>query len=235
MTEHYILYGKTRIDFRVKRNQRSCMTLSVSPSFEVCVQAPLNCELEMIYKFVLKRASWIIDKINHYKSFSILPQSTYQSGESFYYLGKRLRLYVRNGDVSEVYTTKYRLVVKISPNDKVKNVLDRWYLCEAQRVFRECLTECMENVCKIGIQEEPILKVAVMKTRWGSCDKRGIIRLNPILVRALREEIKYVLFHELCHLLEHNHTQRFYKLLLKVMPEYKNIQSKLNKMPLEAI
>jgi predicted metal-dependent hydrolase len=66
----------------------------------------------------------------------------------------------------------------------------------------------------------PPMRLQAMKIQWGSCSPAGQLTLNPHLVKAPRECIDYVLLHELCHLKEHNHGQKFYRLLERHLPQW---------------
>jgi predicted metal-dependent hydrolase len=68
-----------------------------------------------------------------------------------------------------------------------------------------------------------------MKKRWGSCNKNGLIHLNPELIAAPKSCIDYVIHHELCHLKVYNHSPRFYNLLSKVNPDWQKQKDYLNK------
>jgi predicted metal-dependent hydrolase len=67
-----------------------------------------------------------------------------------------------------------------------------------------------------------------MPKRWGSCTKEGKILLNPLLVSAPKDCIDYVIIHELCHTLQHNHSQRFFTLLTTLMPDWQTRKQHLN-------
>jgi len=69
-----------------------------------------------------------------------------------------------------------------------------------------------------------------MRTQWGSCSPGGVILLNPHLVKAPRQCIDYVISHELCHLQEHNHSRRYYRLLGKIMPSWEGVKARLDGM-----
>lgn len=69
-----------------------------------------------------------------------------------------------------------------------------------------------------------------MEKRWGSCTNDGLILLNPELVAAPIDCIDYVIIHELCHLKEHSHNQRFYNLLSKILPDYTKSKKKLDRL-----
>jgi hypothetical protein len=63
-----------------------------------------------------------------------------------------------------------------------------------------------------------------MKKQWGSCSPTGVLSINPHLVKASPLAIDYVLLHELCHLKIHNHSEKFYRLLDRQMPGWKEIK-----------
>jgi hypothetical protein len=67
-----------------------------------------------------------------------------------------------------------------------------------------------------------------MRTRWGSCSAAGTITLNLKLMEVAKPYIDYVIIHELCHLVEHNHSRRFYLLLDRVMPDWRERRERLN-------
>lgn len=73
-------------------------------------------------------------------------------------------------------------------------------------------------------------RVMAMKKQWGSCSTKGNLMLNPHLVKAPKECIDYVILHELCHIAEHNHSERFWRLLTQVMPNWKEVKAKLDDM-----
>ena len=66
-----------------------------------------------------------------------------------------------------------------------------------------------------------------MKRRWGSCTKDGAILLNLLLIQASPRCIEYVITHELCHLIHHNHNAGFFRLLDRVMPDWRERKRKL--------
>jgi len=77
---------------------------------------------------------------------------------------------------------------------------------------------------------ETAYTITFNQTQWGSCSPTGQITLNPHLVKAPRNCIDYVLLHELCRIAEHNHSERFYRLLYGVMPQWEKIKERLDSM-----
>ena len=115
----------------------------------------------------------------------------------------------------------------MSDKARVKELLDGWYRRQARRVFRERLDTCYPRVQHLGI-DYPELALRVMKSRWGSCTQAGRITLNVKLIQVPKDFIDYVVVHELCHLKEHNHSRKYYDLLDRVMPDWKQRRDQLN-------
>lgn len=80
---------------------------------------------------------------------------------------------------------------------------------------------------------KPSLKLRKMKSRWGSCNYvKGIITLNTNLIYCTKEQISYVIVHEFSHLLVHNHSKDFYKVVEIYVPDYNRIRKEMNKINL---
>ncbi|MGO1626479.1 MAG: M48 metallopeptidase family protein [Halomonadaceae bacterium] len=76
-----------------------------------------------------------------------------------------------------------------------------------------------------GVNATPPWWLREMQTQWGSCSPKGVIILNPHLVKAPTRAVDYVILHELCHLAEHNHSPRFYRLLDDYMPDWRTVKA----------
>jgi predicted metal-dependent hydrolase len=111
---------------------------------------------------------------------------------------------------------------------KAQALLVDWYKARAREVFARRLNAMLDQA--IWVTERPPLRILTMQTQWGSCSPNGRITLNPHLVRAPRECIDYVILHELCHIAEHNHSERFYRLMSQVMPGWEKTKERLDGM-----
>lgn len=78
------------------------------------------------------------------------------------------------------------------------------------------------------VRRVPTVAIRQMKSRWGSCSPAGRLTLNPVLIRAPREAVDYVIIHELCHLRHHNHSRAFYTLLGRYVSEWEGIKRRLD-------
>lgn len=76
----------------------------------------------------------------------------------------------------------------------------------------------------------PLFKLMAIKKQWGSCSTKDSLILNPYLVKAQKECIECMILHKLCHIAEHNHSERFWRLLTQVIPNWKAVKSKLDGM-----
>lgn len=153
-------------------------------------------------------------------------------GEGHFYLGHRHVLKVRINAESESQVKLLRGVLEVSlPSanpQKTKSLLINWYKKRARAVFNRRLDTIIPRT--LWVKEKPPIRLRLMRTQWGSCSSKGHITLNPHLVKAPRDCIDYVILHELCHIAEHNHSERFYRLLYGVMPEWKKIKKRLDEM-----
>ena len=110
---------------------------------------------------------------------------------------------------------------------RVEKLVDQWYRRQAERVFAERLAAMLPRFDRVGIAK-PELLIRKMEKRWGSCSKAGVITLNVRLMQVPKACIEYVIVHELCHLVEHNHSRRFYQLLDRFMPNWGKLRRMLN-------
>jgi predicted metal-dependent hydrolase len=214
--------------------QERKVSIHVHPDGSVQVDAPENENLDNIKKAVLKRARWIINHVNQANSQmeSVLPRE-YISGETHMYLGRRYMLKVvavesKNQTDVKLLRGQLRIYTTDKSRSNVKALLWKWYRDHAKDYFSRCIQTLVSEIP--WIIEGPEWQLLVMKKQWGSCSPKGRLSLNPHLVKAPRECIKYVICHELCHLREHNHSKHFYELLSGLVPEWKSVKSRLDGM-----
>jgi hypothetical protein len=115
-----------------------------------------------------------------------------------------------------------------SDTGRVKRLLDAWYFKKAKSAIERSLTECLPAF-RSHLTAGPQLRLRTMRKRWGSWTAKGIIYLNPELVRFPRSCIDYVVTHELCHLVYGNHGEQFYRLLRRAMPDWEQRKGRLEK------
>ncbi|MVF12336.1 M48 family metallopeptidase [Ketobacter sp. MCCC 1A13808] len=228
-------YGEHLISFmRVTRKSDSHRILiKVHPDCRVIVSSPVDANNEEVLSAVKKRGRWIYEQLRDFrKQLEFSTPRQYISGESHYYLGKQYLLKVieapEQAQGVKLLRGKLEVSVRTKSTEKVKELLTEWYKVRAKEIFAKRLEAMLEQT--LWVDERPPLRILTMQTQWGSCSPNGRITLNPHLVKAPRECIDYVILHELCHIAEHNHSERFYRLMGQVMPNWDRIKHRLDSL-----
>lgn len=233
---HRVAYGDEVITFSLRRQAARTVTriaIHVEPDSSVLVDAPESAALADVLAAVKKRARWISQHVGAAKArlAHVLPRE-YVSGESLHYLGRRYRLkLIIDPQARAVARMRGAFIVVTAPSEAsetVKMSLDTWYRQRARAIFAERLAAVAAPLR--WVKHLPPTRLQFMRVQWGSCSPSGRITLNPVLVQAPRECIDYVLLHELCHLLHHNHSPQFYKSLDRHMPRWRAVKEKLDEM-----
>lgn len=225
-----LIYGSKNIDYSLYYSERRTLEIAVHPDCKVIVKAPIGSSLSKIEKKINKRARWILNQLNYFAQFTPkTPRRFYVNGETHLYLGKQYRLKISQGDKDCVKLAKgfFQITCRDEPSsEKVKKLLNKWYANKASIQFNLSMDRCWPKIKKFGFAK-PQVFIKRMQKRWGSLSDKGIVTLNPDLVKAPKDCIDYVVIHELCHLKFLNHSPEFYKLLDAMMPEWEKIKHKL--------
>ncbi|MEM8727610.1 MAG: SprT-like domain-containing protein [Chlamydiota bacterium] len=110
--------------------------------------------------------------------------------------------------------------------EHIEKLMDSWYRRRAKTYLSKIFDDCRDGFKK-GDLNKPNLKLQKMDKRWGSLSRKGRLTLNVNLIQTPKECIEYVVIHELCHLIHHNHGTEFYKLLDRILPDWMKRKHKL--------
>lgn len=229
-----IHYGDELIRFTVRYQRARAsgrVAIHVEPDGRVIVDAPQGASQAAIRTAVNARGRWIFKHVGDARRrlANVLPRE-YVSGESLLYLGRRYRLRVTVAtDGAAGVRLQGGIIEALVPQrraDVVRRTLIDWYRSRARIVLGDRLESVAADLR--WVRQLPPMRLQAMKAQWGSCSPAGRLTLNPGLVRAPRECIDYVLLHELCHLKEHNHSPRFYRLLDAHLPQWRSIKLRLD-------
>lgn len=233
---HYISFRYGDEQFTATRRHRKSdvnrVLIKVHPDCRIIANAPESASDKDVADALKKRARWVYQQVRDFRKQSeyALPRQ-YVSGESHFYLGKRYLLKVNTGCTEsnvKMLRGKLEVNLKNARKESVKALLNNWYKAKAKEVFHQRLEHLADQA--LWVNSKPNIRVLSMKTQWGSCSPKGLITLNPHLVKAPRNCIDYVILHELCHIAEHNHSERFYRLLGQVMPGWEKVKDTLDSM-----
>jgi len=225
-----IQFGSKQIYFQLEYSNRKSLGITVKPDLSVLVNAPVDTSLEKVKEKLRKKAPWIIRQQSFFLYFHPkTPARKYISGETHLYLGRQYHLrIIQNNFESVKLKGKY---IEATVNDKLsaEQLVGEWYLQNAKLKLRTIAQPLIDNFKKYNIEPSSIV-LRDMPTRWGSCTPKGKIILNPELIKAPKGCIEYVIIHELCHLVHHDHTQKFIDLQTKEMHDWEKWKMKLEKL-----
>lgn len=230
-----VIYGDDVIKFNIvyRPEKSKNISIHVYPNEMVQVDSPESAVLPDIKKAVLKRARWILKNVQQAKSQrEHVLHREYVSGESHFYMGRRYKLKIIKVSKMEPSVKLYRGCIEIRAKDKstssIKKQLSEWYRERASMVFDKRVNILSEKIP--WMKTTPSWKLISMRKQWGSCSPKGVLSLNPHLIKAPRECIDYVITHEMCHLKEHNHSPQYYRLLSQSMNGWDAVKAKLDGM-----
>ncbi|MGO1347363.1 MAG: M48 family metallopeptidase [Brevibacterium aurantiacum] len=202
------------------------------PVGRVRVAAPERIDEDAIRLAVVQRLPWIKKQRQQLQDADRQTERRMLSGESHYVWGERLRLDTSKHGRSNVIVSGNTLWVK-TPADyddaQRRAVLDRWYRNE----IKNAIPPLLEKWQPIIGEEASKVVVRRMKTKWGTCQTESrAIWLNPELAKKNPRCLEYIVVHELTHLVERTHNERFTELMDQHMPDWRARRDELNEAPL---
>jgi len=230
MERHSIRYNDQLIDYEIAH--RPAVTrrihLEINDEGELRVVAPRRMSRRAINSTLQERAPHVARFLLRARARQRdLPELLYVSGEEHLLMGSRypLELLERRGSVC-LGAERIQVSVPHATRDTVRESLRGWYRQQAQQLFAERLAVYSQAAAWIRGHPPP-MRLRRMKRTWGSCSSKGVITLNPQLVKAPPECIDYVIAHEVCHLKEHNHGKVFYALQEQLYPPWREAKDHL--------
>ncbi len=202
------------------------------PKGRVRISAPRHMALDTVRVFALSKLSWIkAQRVNMAAQDREAPRE-YLERESHYVWGRRYLLKLIEVDAAPSVELRHRtLVLTVRPKTDIAAkdaLLARWY---RDQVRMRAATLLVEWSRILGLNA-PRVHVQHMKTKWGSCSPaRRSIRLNTELAKKPPGCLEYIVVHELVHLLEPTHNERFKALMRTFLPEWEDRRRELNRLP----
>jgi len=220
------------IEYTIIRSaKRKTVSIIIRTNNQVDVLAPKLMPSLLINRFVQEKKDWIEKKTQYNQEVrrNYRPK-TFTEGESFDLLGKSYQL--KTLDIkTTIHLAEDKLITPAHQPDKLKRTLTTWYRKQAEQYFQQ---RAKEIAVDIGVNPTSI-EVKAYKSRWGSCHHDGRIYFNWRLIMAPVWVIDYVIVHELCHLIHHNHSKPFWHKVEEIMPDYKQAKEwlKINGLMLD--
>ena len=200
-----------KLDYAViYSSKRKTLTITVERDRSVVVKAPTGTSLEKINAIVESRKLWLYEKTNHEQKYHppLPPGKELISGESLPYLGRSYRLELSDS-IKEIQFISNRFLVPKAQANHRGDIFKNWYIKKAEE---KILPRVQFHAKRMG-PEFNLAQITDSKYHWGSCTPKNNLNFNWRLVKAPMFVIDYVIVHELAHLIEPNHTPRFWNIV----------------------
>ncbi|AZU62530.1 M48 family metallopeptidase [Neobacillus mesonae] len=218
----YTYLGET-IRFEIKYKNRKSIGITMDSYGNIEVHAPKGTPDDRVLQLLEDKWDLIQLKLKEMNDRLHGPQKkVYEEGESILYLGTTYSLQVIqdiNIPQEQVVLEKGKLCiyVKQADSEKIKQALKRFYYQQCKALVEKSIAFHQSH-----FKTKPrSIRISDSKTTWGTCDSKMQLTFNWRLAMAPRDVIDYVVIHEMCHMVHLNHDRSFWRLVGKIMPDYK--------------
>lgn len=215
--------GET-IHFDIIYKNRKSIGIYLDSYGQIEVQAPKGASDESILQLIEDKWDIIVEKVKERRDRLTGPQEKiYAHGEPFLYLGKAYPIHIHEDPaIMQDYVTfdeeTMHVYVIQAEDERIKQALKRFY-------YQQCkaLVEKSISIHQVNFKSKPSsVRISDSQTTWGTCDGRRRLTFNWKLAMAPKEVIDYVVVHEMCHMVHLNHDRSFWRLVGKMVPDYKS-------------
>lgn len=226
-----IRLGDITVDVELK-NIRHIHLGVYPPTGRVRIAAPLHMNTDTIRVYLVSRLQWIKKQQVKFIAQEREAPREYLHKEGHYFLGRRYLLQVEEHNVPARVKLKHQVIelyirAGATPQKK-QEALEAWYRSELNKLAAPLITRWQK---KMGVTVNEC-RIKKMKTKWGTCNAAaGRIWLNLELAKKPPHCIEYIIVHEMVHLLERNHTDRFVACMNRFLPGWKHLKTELNRLP----
>jgi len=215
-------------DAHLSRKRVKNINVRIDRHGNINVSAPMRCTLDYIQQFLQTKRDWIIANQARYRHNSFLDTRSLESGEEYLFLGQSYSLIIHEHAARSSVLLEGKhircYVQSVATHERKQDLLMNWQRQQMNSVLPAVIQK-WEAIIGVKVNDWIIRK---MKTRWGTCNPTsGRICLNLYLIQYPWICLEYVVVHELVHLLEASHNQRFYALMSHFMPEWKDYRNLL--------
>ena len=231
MTE--ITVNNIKVDV-VRKNIKNIHLAVYPPDGRVRIAVPERLKEDTIRLYVISKLSWIKRQRKKFGEQERATPREYMNRESHYFAGRRYLLHIIERDLKPKVLIRNKTYIdlhvrKNTTREKCERILNEWYREQLKKKIPR-LAAKWEKKTNIKAEE---YKIKQMRTKWGSCNisaKR--IWLNLELAKKPDVCLEYIIVHELIHLLERHHNEKFRAYLDKFMPQWQSRKRELNRQPL---
>ena len=218
------------VEVSIVRSSRRTVALYVQPGGTLLIRAPWYVPLQMLMQFASHKSQWIEKQVKRLKH--VTPPGTtvtIRNGAVLPFMGRNLTVNIMPGSARRASHHADSLLLTVTGNPEPEELIrltEAWYLREAKAYLPERTRKLADQYSEL-LPSPGTISVRKMKRRWGTCHSNGAIWLNRELMQKAPDLIDYVIIHELCHLVHHNHGKEYYELLGRILPDFRELRKRL--------
>jgi predicted metal-dependent hydrolase len=198
------------------RSKRRSISMHVTPDKVLVIRAPQRISDREIQKFIENNSEWVEKQVARLPEKAPTKfQRTYKTGDEFWYLGKLHKLEI--GNYKEIKIKDDKLLFPNFLEFRIQKELQAWYI----KTAKQLITDRVDSYAKQMDVSYTALSFSDTKSRWGACSHDNQLQFNWRLIMAPLLTINYVVVHELAHITEKNHSQRFWSIIRFYNPSHK--------------
>lgn len=227
-----ITISNIKIDV-VRKDIKNIHLAVYPPTGRVRIAAPLKVNEDAIRLFAISKLGWIKRNQRKFEGQERISPREYKQRESHYFQGRRYLLNIVESDKTQIVVLKNKKFIELhikpdTPNAKRHEILTEWYRVQLKKQI-PYIIEKWEKILNVKVDD---WQVKQMKTKWGSCNiEKKRIWLNLELAKKPEHCLEYIIVHEMVHLLERHHNDRFLYYIDTHLPNWRQLKTELNKLP----
>lgn len=227
-----ITVSNIKIDL-IRKDIKNIHLAVYPPTGRVRIAVPLRVDEDAIRLFAISKLGWIKRHQRKFEGQERISPREYKNRESHYFQGKRYLLSIIEADTYPKVVLRNKTCIDLhirpeTPIAKRHEIMNEWYRLQLKKQLPE-LMDKWEKKLNVKVNE---WQVKLMKTKWGSCNiEKKRIWLNLELAKKPMHLLEYIVVHEMVHLLERHHNDKFLYHMDNYLPNWKQLKAELNKMP----
>lgn len=223
----------------IPSHRRKTIEITVRRTDGILVRVPAGIDIDTIQQWVDTKKAWIFGVVQKYNLHNVRAKGELSSVQ---YLGEDYRLHIELSHRNAIHIQEEIISIRTKEitQEYVRHYLMQWLRTKAEYIFSRAYNRCLQaflQFCRDFLPQQklwygvyhatvdtfipPTLRIYPMKCRYGSLRQSRILTLSTQLIHAPIECIEYVLFHELSHIIEFNHSPQFYAILSHLCPQWK--------------
>lgn len=230
MKKRTIMIANEEVEVDIVRSSRRTVALYVRPGGILLIRAPWYVPVYSLIQFINQKSAWITKQREKLRNIQpVTGAMLIEDGLKVPFLGREVTVSLIHGSAGKTSLNDDCLMIGVNgetSTEKITAAVDTWYMTQA-KLYLPARTMELAAIHSGVLPRPESVMTRKMKRRWGTCHSNGTIWLNRELIKKDPELIDYVIIHELCHLVHHNHGSDFYRLLGSVLPGYREIRQKL--------